>query len=71
VETAKNIADAFGVTLDYLVDENAVAGFDKKTVKRLKSIQQLSPQDQDHVFAMLDTFLLKCNIQNDLTDKGR
>ena len=30
VEAAKKIADAFGVTLDYLVDEDAVPTFDKK-----------------------------------------
>jgi len=36
VETAKKIADALGVTLDYLVDEDALPTFDKKTVNRLK-----------------------------------
>lgn len=67
VETAKKIADAFDVTLDYLVDEDAVSAFDKKTVKRIKNIQQLDDINQSHVFAMLDAFLLKCNIQNNLS----
>ena len=67
VETAKKIADAFNVTIDYLVDENALPTFDKKTVGRIKSIQQLDEENKSHVFAMLDAFLLKCNIQNNLT----
>lgn len=67
VETAKKIADAFEVTLDYLVDEEAVSAFDKKTVGRIKSIQQLDEENKSHVFAMLDAFLLKCSIQNNLT----
>ena len=66
VETAKKIADALDVTLDYLVDEDALPAFDKNTVKRLKSIQQLDDENKSHVFAMLDAFLLKCSIQNNL-----
>jgi len=69
VETAKKIADALGVTLDYLVDEDALPTFDKKTVNRLKSIQQLDDENKSHVFAMLDAFLLKCSIQNNLSTK--
>jgi len=57
IETAKKIADALEVTLDYLVDESALPAFDKKTVNRLKSIQQLGQDEQAHIFAMLDAFL--------------
>ena len=67
VETAKKIADALDVTLDYLVDEEALPTFDKVTVGRLKSIQSLDEENRGHVFAMLDAFLLKCSIQNKLT----
>ena len=66
IETAKKIADAFDVTLDYLVDEEALPTFDKITVNRIKSIQQLDEENKSHVFAMLDAFLLKSNIQNNL-----
>ena len=69
VETAKKIPDALDVTLDYLVDEDAVPTFDTKTVSRLKSIQQLDDENKSHVFAMLDAFLLKCSIQNNLSTK--
>ena len=57
VETAKKIADVFGVTLDYLVDESATPTFDKLTVKRLQDIQVLSQEDQNHLFALMDAFL--------------
>jgi transcriptional regulator with XRE-family HTH domain len=66
VEAAKKITDAFEVTLDYLVDEDALPTFDKKTVKRLKNIQQLDDGNKEHIFAMFDVFLLKCSIQNNL-----
>jgi len=36
---------AFDVTLDYLVDEEALPTFVKTTVKRLKSIQQLDEEN--------------------------
>lgn len=62
----KKIADALDVTLDYLVDEDALPTFDKTTVKRLKDIQMLDDENKSHVFAMLDAFLLKCSIQNNL-----
>jgi transcriptional regulator with XRE-family HTH domain len=38
IEAAKKIADAFEVSLDYLVGEGINSKFDKKTVKRLQDI---------------------------------
>jgi len=66
VETAKKIADAFNVTLDYLVNETAAPSFDKTTVSRMQKIESLDEENRGHVFAMLDAFLLKCSIQNNL-----
>ncbi len=57
VETAKKIADAFEVALDYMVDESTNPTFDKKTVKRFQDIQSLAAEDKAHVFALLDAFL--------------
>ena len=57
VETAKKIADVFEVTLDYLVDDSAVASFDKQTVKRLKDIEHLAEDDKKTLFSMMDAFL--------------
>ncbi|WP_262485836.1 helix-turn-helix domain-containing protein [Cyclobacterium lianum] len=38
IEAAKKIADAFGVSLDFLVGEGVNSSFDKKTLKRLQDI---------------------------------
>ena len=63
IEAAKKIADAFEVSLDYLVGEGVNSKFDKKTVKRLQNIEKLDPADKVHVFAMLDAFLAKNKLQ--------
>lgn len=68
IEAAKKIADAFEVSLDYLVGEGQNASFDKKTVKRLQDIGQLTSKDKEHVFAMLDAFLIKCDIQKNFVN---
>lgn len=58
-----------GIKFFNIVDETATPTFDKKMVGRIKSIQLLDEENKSHVFAMLDAFLLKCNIQNNLTAK--
>ena len=63
IEAAKKIADAFGVSLDYLVGEGINSKFDKKTVKRLQDIEKLEANVKEHVFAMLDAFLAKNKLQ--------
>ena len=63
VEAAKKIADAFEVSLDYLVGEGINSKFDKKTVMRLQDIEKLENNDKEHVFAMLDAFLAKNKMQ--------
>ncbi len=67
IEAAKKIADAFGVSLDYLVGEGINGSFDKKTVKRLQDIEKLRPEDRGHIFALMDAFLFKCQVQNSLS----
>jgi transcriptional regulator with XRE-family HTH domain len=66
IEAAKKIADAFAVSLDYLVGEGHNSTFDKATLKRLQDVQKLSSEEKSHVYAMLDAFLLKSNIQSNL-----
>ncbi len=57
IEVAKKIADAFGVSLDYLVGEGLNASFDKKTVKRLQDIQNMDEQTQSILFNLIDTYI--------------
>ena len=46
------MADAFEVSLDYLVGEGQNASFDKKTVQRIQDIQQLEEDKQQHIFTL-------------------
>lgn len=57
IETAKKIADAFEVSLDYLTGEGINASFDKKTVKRLQDIQNLDSDTQIMLFKLIDTVI--------------
>lgn len=57
IEAAKKIADAFEVSLDYLVGEGINAHFDKKTVQRLQDIESLAPQIKDKLFFLIYTVI--------------
>ena len=65
VEMANKIADALGVSLDYLVG-NTNLFLEKGILERIQNIQKLSTEDKSHVFAMLDAFLFKCNVKHSL-----
>jgi len=57
IDAAKKIADAFGVSLDYLVGEGVNASFDKKTFKRLQDIHKLDADIQEKLFFFIDTVI--------------
>ena len=57
LEAAKKIADAFAVSLDYLVGEGQNATFDKKTVQRIQEIQNLDTDTQGILFNLIDTYI--------------
>ena len=57
LEAAKHIADAFNISLDYLVGEGVNASFDKKTVKRLQEIQNLDNDTKTMLFRLIDTII--------------
>jgi transcriptional regulator with XRE-family HTH domain len=57
IDAAKKIADAFGVSLDYLVGEGQNASFDKKTLQRLQEIENLVPTVKDKLFFLIDTVI--------------
>jgi transcriptional regulator with XRE-family HTH domain len=56
VEIARKIADAFEVSLDYLVGSTEFQ-LDKKIIKKIQDIQKLPSQDQEHLFYVLDSIL--------------
>ncbi|MEO0728727.1 MAG: XRE family transcriptional regulator, partial [Bacteroidota bacterium] len=57
IEAAKKIADAFEVSLDFLVGEGQHASFDKKTLKRLELIESLDDNTKDKMWFFIDTVL--------------
>lgn len=61
IEVAKNIADAFGVSLDFLAGEGINASFDKKTMQRIKDIQKLDQDTQNMLFKLIDTVIRDTN----------
>ena len=63
IEVASKIADALGVTLDYLVKDGEYEQVDKETLKRLKEIQKMTPENKNHVFALLDAFIKQTKLQ--------
>lgn len=63
VDVASKIADALDVTLDYLVKDGEYEQIDKETLKRLKEIQKMTPENKNHVFALLDAFIKQTKLQ--------
>lgn len=54
IETAKNIADALSVTLDYLLGGSSNAVLDKELLKRLEDIESLTKEDKDKIYYFID-----------------
>ncbi len=57
VETAKKIADAMDVSLDYLVGDTTVLLKDKKMIYRLEVLQKVNPAYKERILYMLDLML--------------
>jgi transcriptional regulator with XRE-family HTH domain len=65
IEIATKIAQALNISLDYLVGNTDLL-LDSSILKRIQDIQKLKEEEKSHVFAMLDAFLLKANIKDNL-----
>ena len=57
VETAKKLADALSVSLDYLVGDSDLKVLDKKTLQRLEEIDNLPSEDKHHIFYAIDNLI--------------
>jgi transcriptional regulator with XRE-family HTH domain len=68
VETTVKIAQAFDVTTDYLLIENAPRKpfimEDKEVLKNLENIQKLSEKDRDCLFHIIDALMAKKKIKS-------
>lgn len=63
IEVTTKIADALGVTLDYLVKDGTYEQIDKDTLQRLRDIQKLPKKSKEHVFALLDAFIKQAKLK--------
>jgi len=57
IETAKKLADALAVSLDYLVGDGDLKVVDKKTIQRLEDIEKLPLEDKALIFYALDNLI--------------
>lgn len=57
IDTAKKLADALSVSLDYLVDDGDLKVLDKKTLQRLEDIEKLTEADRQNIFYTLDNLI--------------
>lgn len=62
IDVAKRMADAFEVSLDYLVG-NTEDKIDKAMLDRVMAIDKLKPKDKEMVLAFLDSFLTRAKLQ--------
>jgi transcriptional regulator with XRE-family HTH domain len=64
IETAKNIADALEVTIDYLIGGSDTMILDKVLLQRIEDIQKLDETDKGHLFALMDAFIKQTKLQS-------
>jgi transcriptional regulator with XRE-family HTH domain len=59
IEVAMKLAEAFNVTLDYLVSEHDRPNIlqDASMLERIKAINELSPEDRDRLLYVVDGLL--------------
>jgi transcriptional regulator with XRE-family HTH domain len=63
IDTAKKLADALDVSLDYLVGDGDLKVLDKKTLQRLQDIAGLPEEDRNHIFYTLDNLIKAAKIK--------
>ncbi len=64
IDTAARVADALGVTLDYLVKDEQYQNIDQEALNRLKLIEKLPQDERSHLFATMDAFFAKHKLQS-------
>lgn len=57
IGAAKKIADALGVSLDFLVGESKNASFDKRTLQRIQDLELLEESKKETLFDLIDTYI--------------
>ena len=57
--SSSKVADALGVTLDYLVKDAEYQNIDQDTLTRLKLIEKLAQDERSHLFATINASFAK------------
>lgn len=57
IEVSKKMADAFGVSLDYLVGESSLSSYDKNVLKRIEDIESLDEETKSKLFFLIDNVI--------------
>ena len=60
IDAAKKIADALGVSLEYLVGETNQTSFDKRTVERIRELELLEENKKQTLYDLIDTYIRDC-----------
>ncbi len=68
IEIAAKVAQALGVSLDFLAGDTSVLVKDKKMMYRLEVLQKINPDYKDRILYMLDV-MLKDAQSNTLQEK--
>jgi transcriptional regulator with XRE-family HTH domain len=56
IEMATKIADALGVSMDFLVGKTDLE-LDNATISRIEEVSKLSDKDKEHIFVTLDAMI--------------
>ncbi|WP_261511757.1 helix-turn-helix domain-containing protein [Chryseobacterium paludis] len=67
VDVAKKIADALGVSLDYLVGGTNQVSFDKRTVERIKDLEQLEESKKQTLYDLIDIYIRDYRLAKSMT----
>ena len=54
IETAKNIADALDVTIDYLIGGSDTMVLNKDLLRKIEDIEQFDEEDKSQIYYLLD-----------------
>lgn len=64
IDVAAKIADALGVTLDYLLGKSDNMVLDKKNLQRLEDLEQLPEEDKKYIFYAIDNLIKAAKLKN-------
>ena len=64
IDTAKKLADALEVSLDYLVGDAELRVLDKKAMQRLEDIEKLPQEDKNNIFYTLDNLIKAAKLKS-------